>query len=92
MHADLSAEEFIACIARDPCCLSHDEAARQRNDWQRACRLWIAAHPDDQADSEARQVIQFIAGARREESSANLIWQRDDWQRRCAVKGGSNHE
>lgn len=83
MRAHISADEFVTELAYDACGPSPDDVVRQRDDWQRACRLWIEAHRDDQRESEARAVIYFIATARREESSSNTKWQLDDWQKRC---------
>lgn len=80
----LSAVELIANIARCTRERSPDGVLRQRKHWQRICWEWSSANPVDTTDDEARALIRFIATERLEESAANISWQRDNWQRRCA--------
>jgi hypothetical protein len=76
----LNAREVLEYVVVDCIELSHLQVRAQRDSWQRTCRSWLLANPDD--GGGLRRVIERIAADPAVEGRATE--QRDRWRRWCA--------
>lgn len=82
----LTAREVMEFVSVDVIELSYAKVRAQRDEWQRTCRGWLVANPDDDRGG-LRRIIERIAADPAVEGRATA--QRDRWRRWCAQSLGA---